>query len=121
MKILWRRSTETENTFGERRSPRCRAPHGVHTTLRVHGVRGFLARCECERGYVRGCERTGFSPDVSASARASRQARYKQNRWYMVYQWFFAYGTMKVSAQIASYGHPSDPKPTQLCAWGWLL
>ena len=62
MKILWRRSTETAIAFGERCSPRCRAPHGVHTTLRVHGVRGFLARCECERGYVRGCERTGFSP-----------------------------------------------------------
>lgn len=90
--------------FGERRSPPRAA--SLRMALHAHRMRP---------------ERTGFSPSAGTSARVSRRARYKQNRWYMVYQWFFAYGTMKVSAQIASYGHPSDPKPTQLCAWGWLL
>ena len=47
MKILWRRSTETEIAFGERHTPAA----VLHTVLRAHG---FLAG----RGY----ERTGFSP-----------------------------------------------------------
>ena len=55
MKILWRRSTETENTFGERLSPAAL----LHTVLQAHG---FLARCECERG----CKRAGFSPGAPA-------------------------------------------------------
>ena len=54
MKILWRRSTETEITFGERHSPATSLRMALHA-LRAHG---FLAG----RGYERGCERTGFSP-----------------------------------------------------------
>ena len=54
VKILWRRSTETEITFGERLSPATSLRMAPHA-LRAHG---FLARC----GYERGCERTGFSP-----------------------------------------------------------
>ena len=51
MKILWRRSTETEITFGERRSPAAVLHTVLHARLRAHG---FLARRECER--------TDFSP-----------------------------------------------------------
>ena len=57
MKILWRRSTETEIAFGERRSP---AAGLLRTVLRMHRV--------CS-------ERTGFSLGAGASARVSRQAR----------------------------------------------
>ena len=56
MKILWRRSTETEITFGERHSP------AASLRMALHEPR---ARSE----------RTGFSPGVSASARISRRAR----------------------------------------------
>lgn len=65
MKILWRRSTETEITFGERHSP---AAGLLRTVLRMHRV--------CS-------ERTGFSPgagtSAAASARVSRQARLTNN------------------------------------------
>ena len=54
VKILWRRSTETEIAFGERRSPAA----SLRMALHAHRMRP---------------ERTGFSP--SASARISRRAR----------------------------------------------
>ena len=54
MKILWRRSTETEITFGERRSPTTSLRMALHAP-RAHG---FLARRECER--------TDFSPGAPA-------------------------------------------------------
>ena len=60
MKILWRRSTEAEITFGERLSPA--------TSLRMALHAGSMHS-----------ERTGFSPgasaSVAASARVSRQVR----------------------------------------------
>ena len=59
MKILWRRSTEAEITFGERLSPAAVLHTVLHARLRAHG---FLARRECERG----CKRAGFSPGAPA-------------------------------------------------------
>ena len=60
MKILWRRSTETEIAFGERRSPAASLRMALHAGS-MHS------------------ERTGFSPgasaSVAASARVSRQVR----------------------------------------------
>ena len=50
VKILWRRYTETEMAFGERRSPAA----VLHTVLHALRAHGFLARRECERA--------GFSP-----------------------------------------------------------
>ena len=42
MKILWRRFTEAEIAFGERRSPAAVLHTVLHARLRAHG---FLARC----------------------------------------------------------------------------
>ena len=73
VKILWRRSTETEIAFGERRSPATSLRMVLHA-LRAHG---FLAR--------RGCERTGFSlhaPTFCCTRLKSAKNLYLRHRFF---------------------------------------
>ena len=89
MKILWRRFTKAEIAFGKR----CSLAGLLRMTLYAGSMRS---------------ERAGFSPGASASAvtcaaasaRVSRQVRYKQNHWYMVCQWFSMCGLVSVSGKI---------------------
>jgi len=71
MKILWRRSTETEIAFGERRSPAAVLHTVLHARLRAHG---FLAtRADFLLGAPEKCKESVFAPPILLQNQANPQ------------------------------------------------
>ena len=117
MKILWRRSTEAEITFGERLSPATSLRMAPHA-LRAHG---FLARRECERG----CKRAGFSPGAPAfccTRLKSAKNLYLSHRFFnkirQIHR-FFCIFRLEFSKQVQRLVMVDFPRalPTQSLTW----